>query len=787
MKKTSKAIIFILTAALICTALCGCAAKAPETVEVSAPPAEEATPVEYRYAADIRVLSGDGPYLAARACGDEEFYSVDYGVWDEAQGDYVTAVFCVNYDGEVERLESYVPVQPPEEYLTLPEFYSTHELEGLALDKDGNLVTVESLYMSWYAGPGQRRDEYASMYDAYEYASYVRLLDKNGAELSCARLPQAADENIYAYEMKLDGQGNLVVSSENSLRFYSAEGVEKGRLELPGYIRGILQSADGDIAAVCYQGGGDELLCRISPEMSIESRHTIPGGMMCLSLGEKENELFYSNGQNFYSLDLNSGESRLLFNWLACGVDMGSLSHVQMLPEGNVRAIGSAANADGGYTTELVEIAFRPVYAGEEKAELTLGCLEADNELINALKDFNRESQTSSIRLIEYRMEHDFTENGQEQALRSRLLSDVPDILILDGLNHRLLASKGLLADMNPWLEADALLSREDFFENVLLSCERDGRLYALADSFSVDTVMANAEISGDEPGWSYEQYNAALASMPVGCQPFERHVSSEDILRSLLAMELDSYVDYGSLTADFANDSFIGVLNFSRNFPEYFDWDSYEWTDADITEYRVNGGRQMLMRTTLLSAEEIYFNSIYFGGNGAYIGYPTYDGSVGSALMLHRLCAIGDNSAHKDEAWRFISALISGEKQSGSWGFSTLKDRCLEKTAQFSVPEYLVGEDEQPVLTEDGEQIELAQGHMGTVLGVRGFYALDDIKRLRFERALETASKLKCEDTELTELIVETVRPFLQGQTDAASAAAQVETQVNVWLSKFK
>ena len=194
MKKVSKTLAFILSAALICAALCGCAAEKPAPERPTAAPVEQAVPVDYRYEAKSLVLSGEGPYLAARACTDDGFYSVDYGVWDDALGDYVTAIYKVGCDGVTERLEGYTPAQPPQEYRSLPEFYSTHELEGFALDKDGNILTVESLYMSWYAGPGERRDEYASMYDAYEYASYVRLLDKNGAELSGARLPLAGDE-----------------------------------------------------------------------------------------------------------------------------------------------------------------------------------------------------------------------------------------------------------------------------------------------------------------------------------------------------------------------------------------------------------------------------------------------------------------------------------------------------------------------------------------------------------------------------------------------------------------
>lgn len=790
MKKTSKITASILSAALICAALCGCRAAETAPVQPSSAPVEaEATPQEWRYDADISVLSQAGPHLAARAFTEDGFYAVDYGIRDEASGEFVTGIFHISYDGDLMPLEKYVPVQPDDELLSLPEFYSTHELEGFALDGDGNIITVESLYMSWYAGPGQRRAEYASMYDAYEYASYVRMLDKDGAELSCARLPLAADENIYAYELKVDELGNLVFSSGSSLCFYSVEGEEKSRLELPGFVRSILQGSKGDIAAVCYQEDGTELLCRISTEdMRIASRHSIPSGMMLLCLGDEENEFHYSDGQNFYAYDLSTGDSRRLFNWLSCGVDAGSLSNVQFLPGDIIRAVSNEYSAeDESNTTELVEISLKPVYAGEEKAVLTLGCLEADSELVNALKDFNRSSENSCIELREYYREYDFLEDGQEQRLLDGLVAgDIPDILILDGLNHRLIAARGLLADIAPYLDADAVLSREAFFENVLASCEKDGRLYALADGFSVDTVMADASKAGDEPGWSYEQYNEVLASMPAGCQPFERYVTCEEILRSLLSVELDSYIDYGSLTADFVNDSFIGLLRFSAGFPRSFDWDSYEWTDADITEYRINGGRQMLMRTTLLSVEEVYFNSIYFNGNGSYKGYPSADGSVGSAMTLHRLCAIGEGSEHKDEAWRFISGLISDDSHN-SWGFPALKSRFLESMEQFSVPQYLSDEENQPILTEDGEQIELAQGHMGTVLGVRGFYALSEVNRERFEKALDSCTKLKCGDNQITELIIEALGPWFEGRMDAETAAAQVETQVGSWLSQCK
>ena len=68
-------------------------------------------------------------------------------------------------------------------------------------------------------------------------------------------------------------------------------------------------------------------------------------------------------------------------------------------------------------------------------------------------------------------------------------------------------------------MEAEGSFNKEDFFPNVLSALEVDGKLYAACAGFAVQTVAGASSVVGDTPGWTYDDYYAALATMPEGCE----------------------------------------------------------------------------------------------------------------------------------------------------------------------------------------------------------------------------------------------------------------------------
>lgn len=66
-----------------------------------------------------------------------------------------------------------------------------------------------------------------------------------------------------------------------------------------------------------------------------------------------------------------------------------------------------------------------------------------------------------------------------------------PDILDLSNLDVKELASKGVFEDMTPYLEKSSVLSKDDFFENIVNSYTYDGKLVGIPKSFTLSTTSA--------------------------------------------------------------------------------------------------------------------------------------------------------------------------------------------------------------------------------------------------------------------------------------------------------
>ena len=100
----------------------------------------------------------------------------------------------------------------------------------------------------------------------------------------------------------------------------------------------------------------------------------------------------------------------------------------------------------------------------------------------------------------------------------------------------------GPLEDLYPYIDHDPELSRDDFFPRVLRPLRRTGSSTAPRSQVSTSrAVIGAASVVGDTPGWTYDEFNAALASMPEGCTAFDQYTTKTDILQTCLALDMDS------------------------------------------------------------------------------------------------------------------------------------------------------------------------------------------------------------------------------------------------------
>ena len=94
---------------------------------------------------------------------------------------------------------------------------------------------------------------------------------------------------------------------------------------------------------------------------------------------------------------------------------------------------------------------------------------------------------------------------------------------------------------------------------------------------------MGAVSVVGDGSSWTYDEFEAALASMPEGCEPFESGVSRGDILRRCVSLDMAKYIDWSAGKCSFDSQEFVELLEFASLFPATHTDDREESTQFRI------------------------------------------------------------------------------------------------------------------------------------------------------------------------------------------------------------
>jgi len=376
-------------------------------------------------------------------------------------------------------------------------------------------------------------------------------------------------------------------------------------IESDTWIDSMVKLGDGTLAATLWGDNGMQLMPIDTEAGAFGEPIDIPNNAYYFYTGGGDYDLYFTSGVYFYGLDLETGEATNLFNWINCDVNGDNLSGINVTEDGKVVGYTNEWDEDTEtYTCEMVTVQKVPYDSVPHKEVLTLACMYLDWEVRNMIIDFNRKNETHRIEVLDYSQyntEEDY-EAGLTKLNTEIMAGNMPDILHLNQLSYRQLAAKGLLADMYEFMAKDSEIKKENYFENVLGALEVDGKLYTTCPTFQISTVMGAASVVGDTPGWTYDEFNAALASMPEGCTAFDIYTTRADILHNCLALDMEQFVDWNTGKVSFDSEAFIDILEFANSFPSEFDWENYEWSEEDDTMNRIAQGKQMLMSSYILA-----------------------------------------------------------------------------------------------------------------------------------------------------------------------------------------
>ena len=416
-----------------------------------------------------------------------------------------------------------------------------------------------------------------------------------------------------------------------------------------------------------------------------------------------------------------------------------------------------------------------------DKKILTLGTQWLDYDVRTRVVEFNKNSTEYRICVEDYNQYNtadDYTAGASK--LNTDIASgNVPDILCLTGdMPVESYMSKGLLADLNTFIENDPELKIEDYMPEIIEAFSYEGKWYQLVPSYYLFTVFGKTADVGSEPGWTFEELEALLKEKGAGSQAFSEQTKSSMIMYSMM-LNSDSYINWETGECYFNTDEFIKLLEFANEFPSEINYeDLYNdpgYWESQETVYR--DGRALLMPYTLANFEDFqYAEKGIFGEQITAIGFPVKEG-IGSAYSSSTNFAISAKSQNQEAAWEFLRYYLTDEYQDElEYGWPVKLSSLDKKIAEAQEKPYY--ED------ENGNKVEYDETYYlnGVEIVLETLTQADCDRVIAF---LKSADHVQSYNNSIMTILEEECAAYFEGQKSAKEVADIIQSRIYIYVNE--
>lgn len=574
-----------------------------------------------------------------------------------------------------------------------------------SLNSDGTnlelLATNEGRNENWFSYCAD--DERVYIYDSFNNCLIAYSL--SGERLGNISLP----ENVTANKIAA-ANGRLYTLGDGKLNALRLNG-DKADLDYSlsaGEPASFIVNSSGALL-VSRQEGEKQAISTLDPDAKNWSE-TQYLDTPCTIVGTcADGRLYLEIDSAVYSYYILENRIEKLFSFSDIGLNRGALCE---LDDGRFLFTGNSSNISAERPYIL-----SPVSIDAEKVSLTLATTDMlPHPLEMALRDWNRAHPESTITLRDYSVYNtaDDPQGGERQLVVDVASNNAPDIYNLSvygaAMNASLLARRGLLTDLNPFLEQDSELKRTNFIESALNVLETDGKLYQITPSFQLLSCTAPLRDVGTAEMYSYNALEQLTVEHGGYYKRFFTNIYGRDSWLELMVSASGSkLVDWQRGECNFNSEYFMRLLSLACRQPV-----EAELPDGSFINYISNSG-------ALLNLYE--FDSIWLAGsmadiygadNCTFVGLP----EVGQVLVPSFSLGISAQSAHKEQCWQFIREFLL--KDAANNGYIPLRrDRAEQQMLDEleHMKEYTV---------EHPGRAELMQEFLGVLENINAVYQSD-------------------------------------------------------------
>ncbi len=451
---------------------------------------------------------------------------------------------------------------------------------------------------------------------------------------------------------------------------------------------------------------------------------------------------WFSDESTLMTCDLKTEEKTEIFDWLDYDITTESVRMLKVLEDGTMIACIEGMRQDKMvYEIAVFKESDKPL---EEKQSITYATFGMDTEIMEAIVRFNKNSEDYRIQVIDYFDEENYEEAWNEfnQAV---LEENFADIVNVSWSNYKMMAEKGLYADLNEFMNADSDINREDYFENILSSYEVNGKLYAMPVSFSVMTLAGKETIWGDKNEITLKDVTSVMDELP------------EDV----------------AIMDNLSRSEFIEILNLAKKFPEKSE--EYGLNGEKVDNFRKD--KILLYGCELCDIGEYQMTKTILGEKMVALGYPGANG--GLIQNSDSLFAIAENSPNKEAAWEFVKCMISGEYQRDYIYYNNPIHKDAFNALLESAMKKSYYED------EDGNKVEnVKMSYEWDNLEIEIYAATkEDVEEYR--EIVEGAATLAIYDRNIMMIVEEEAEAFFDNKKSAEKVAGIIQSRAEIYVNE--
>jgi len=571
-------------------------------------------------------------------------------------------------------------------------------------------------------------------------------------DMTCISIEDAEVDGSAVMSMGKTSDNNTIIVTQKKLYLLDSEGKCKQSFACPG-----LQFTGGTVTTndtlyITYKSEDGSTVCLAKLDKELKKLCTLQGAGHLVSKGD--NDVYFYDSANLYHLDVQKNESTICLAFADYDIVSSQILDFYVNEDGSIGLISWDRTTKMQYLT-LSENVGQAEAKDEKQVIRMLGLWEKSlqghyGELVAA---FNKSNDKYRVEIDAIEPEGRTTDE-LKQLIHARLLgSECPDILVVtDYKDLPFYENKGVLLDLIPYIDAEGGIVIEDYQEQILQCFQRDGSLYGMPVTYSVETLGGSGAVLGEAPGWTVDEFLHWLEAHPLA-KAWDG-LSKTNILQYCLAGGIEGFVDVENDKAAFDSDEFKRLLSRVKEL------------QTDTNTYYDSWHRDMTsdeVRLEVLYCDSFeYLISTYqslYGSDFVYKGYPSHNGEPVYLLSMSCL-SIPANSSCPEGAFAFWEYIMTYEARGeGDTKFHTQKQAFEQSLTNAQ-------KDETVVL--NGEQLKLEEEDVEKIISM-----------------LAQASPDTAQFRQIRNIVLEEADGFFSGNRDVNATCDVIQNRVQLYLDE--